>query len=90
MGLQTCAAPSAYSLHTIRHESKFIGFLCKHKENCARCVDRFFMFVNCTFVALMFVKRVLKLWFTIYSSHICGKLIYMVLGTNHMQTTQRD
>ncbi len=33
MGLQTCAAPSANSLHTIRRKPKFANFLHEHKEN---------------------------------------------------------
>ncbi len=32
-GLQTCAAPYANILHTVRHKPKFVGFLRKHKEN---------------------------------------------------------
>ncbi len=33
IGLWTCAAPSANSLHTVRHEAKFVGFLHEYKEN---------------------------------------------------------
>ncbi len=35
-GLQTCAAPSANSSHTIRCEPKFVGFSREHKENWMR------------------------------------------------------
>ncbi len=38
-GLQTCAAPSANALHTVRHKPKFVGFLHKHKENLMRRVS---------------------------------------------------
>ncbi len=41
MGLQTCAAPSANGLCTVRHKPKFVSFLCEHKWNCVRRVDRF-------------------------------------------------
>ncbi len=38
MGLQTCTAPSVNSLHTIRHEPKFVSFLHERKGNCVRRV----------------------------------------------------
>ncbi len=33
LGLRTCAAPSMNGSHTVCHKPKFVGFLCKHKEN---------------------------------------------------------
>ncbi len=35
-------APSVYSLYTIHHKLKFVGFVCEHKGNYDCFVDRFF------------------------------------------------
>ncbi len=42
MGLQTCAASSTNSLHTVHPEPKFVGFLHERKRNCVprRCVPQ--------------------------------------------------
>ncbi len=39
MGLRTCTLPSANVLHTVCHESKFVGVLHEHKENWMRRVS---------------------------------------------------
>ncbi len=95
-----------YHLHTVHHETKFIGFLCKHKKNCAHRVDRFFhvckLLTSCLSFWLFF-----SFFFYIYGlvnvhwvctetmvchmlSHIRGKLIYWAPRANCMQTMQLD
>ncbi len=86
MLLQTCTVPFTNSSHTIHHEPRFVGFLCEHEANCARCVDRF-LHVRKLTATSMFVACALKLYFILCSPKVYRKLVYHLPSTNCLVCT---
>ncbi len=56
MGLQTCAAPSANTSHTVRRKLRFVGFLYEHNGNWVCRVSC----VPLTFVENKFTVRLVR------------------------------
>ncbi len=94
-----CTICKWFVCHSLR--TKSCSFLQEHKGNCPHRVDRFFHLYELLACCLyfwhffdmdwwMFVECVLKLWFTVCSPHVHGKLNYCTPSVNCTQTAQHD
>ncbi len=70
IGLRICAMPSVNSLHTIRHEPKFVSFLGKHIGNWVCCVSC----VRLKFAEIKFTTHVARTVQFTCSLHVCTSL----------------